>query len=58
MELTVASVGCPPGQRGWTPCIEWCQQQWGDSDCWRFVGEGVSEFRRQEDFMLFLLKWS
>lgn len=56
--MPVASVSCPSPSQGWTPCLEWCQQQWGDSDCWRFVGEGVFEFRREEDFMLFLLKWS
>ena len=25
---------------------------------WRFVGEGVFEFRRQADLTLFLLRWS
>jgi len=46
--------------QGWTPCIEWCKEQFGNSamDGWRFVGEGVFEFRGEQDYVLFLLRWS
>jgi hypothetical protein len=64
----VASI-MPPGPnlggvlqtyQGWAPCIEWCKEQFGNSamDGWRFVGEGVFEFREEQDYMLFLLRWS
>jgi hypothetical protein len=50
--------------RGWTPCIEWCTQTFGgmgfpnSPPCWRFVSEGVFEFREEQDLTAFLLKWS
>jgi hypothetical protein len=46
--------------QGWTPCIEWCKEQFGNSamDGWRFVGEGVFEFREEQDYVLFLLRWA
>ena len=63
----VASVEAPgprlggalEAYRGWTPCIEWCKTQFGDRalDGWRFVGEGVFEFRDEQDYAMFLLKW-
>jgi len=56
----------PRGQmyQGWTPCIRWCTQTFGEmcsSDRparWRFVSEGVFEFREEQDLTAFLLKWS
>jgi len=59
----VASI-MPPGPlqayQGWTPCIEWCKEQFGNSvgNGWWFVGEGVFEFREEQDYVLFLLRWS
>ena len=52
--------------QGWRPCIQWCSEHFSDDDeapCdqtnrWRFVGEGVFEFRREEDRLLFLLRWA
>ena len=46
--------------QGWTPCIEWCKEQFGNNaiDGWRFVGEGVFEFREEQNYMLFLLRWA
>jgi hypothetical protein len=46
--------------QGWTPCIEWCKEQFGNTtmDGWWFVGEGVFEFREEQDYVLFLLRWS
>jgi hypothetical protein len=72
-ELTnwyVASVGAPRPRlggalevyRGWTPCIEWCKQTFGeitiDNFRWRFISEGVFEFRYEPDRTAFLLRWA
>ena len=63
----VASVKAPVVDRiskhvyqGWRPCIEWCKTQLGDRalDGWRFVGEGVFEFRDEQGYAMFLLRWS
>ena len=67
----VASVAAPVVDRigkhvyqGWRPCIEWCKTQFGDRvgdraiDGWLFVGEGVFEFRDEQDYAMFLLRWS
>ena len=43
--------------QGWTPCITWCAEQIKDGN-WRFVGEGVFEFRRADDHMMFVLRWA
>ena len=45
--------------QGWLPCIKWCTETFGHHrmNGWRFVGEGVFEFYREEDLTLFLLKW-
>ena len=62
----VASI-MPPGPnlggvlqtyQGWAPCIEWCKEQFGNSAMggWWFVGEGVFEFREEQDYVLFLLR--
>lgn len=62
----VASVAAPDGGRwGWSPCVEWCEQQFGEpedipSDVrqrWDYQSEGVFEFRREQDYSWFLLKW-
>ena len=72
-ELTnwyVASVASPvlslggisQAYRGWTPCIEWCEQVFGEITMynyrWRFISEGVFEFRYESDRTAFLLRWS
>ena len=50
--------------QGWIPCIKWCvdtfgggigASAWGPG--WRFVGEGVFEFRDEKDKTWFLLRW-
>ena len=43
--------------QGWSPCINWCKHNFKESN-WRFVGEGVFEFRRSNDYMMFLLRWA
>ena len=45
--------------QGWTPCIEWCDKQFGDkaTDGWNFKGDGIFEFREQADYLLFTLTW-
>ena len=46
--------------QGWMPCVEWCKEHFGPQHelQWHFVGEGVFEFRREQDLTLFLLKWN
>jgi hypothetical protein len=62
----VASISAPiigfdpiNGHRyqGWKPCIEWCEQQWGNRGSWFFIGEGVFEFNDERDYLMFLLRW-
>jgi hypothetical protein len=61
----VASVMAPTVGRvskhvyqGWNPCIQWCSEYFNNTnDQWRFVGEGVFEFRNEKDYMWFLLRW-
>ena len=56
----VASVPAPnPTGRyqGWSPCIKWCDKNFDESN-WRYVGEGVFEFRNEADHMMFLLRWA
>jgi hypothetical protein len=47
----------PGSYRGWQPCINWCIEQFGHNLTWRYVGEGVFEFEREQDCTWFLLKW-
>ena len=46
--------------QGWSPCVKWCAEQFGDSfDAdWNFVGEGIFEFKNERDCAWFLLRWS
>jgi hypothetical protein len=48
--------------QGWVPCIEWCEKTFGDMTMdnykWRFISEGVFEFKHEQDLTAFLLKWS
>jgi hypothetical protein len=51
--------------QGWRPCMEWCIKIFGGGigdtaygPGWRFVGEGVFEFREEQDYIMFLLKWA
>ena len=56
----VASVPSPyenSKYQGWTPCRRWCERNCKDEN-WRFVGEGVFEFRRANDHLMFVLRWS
>ena len=58
----VASVKSPNingGYKGWLPCAGWCEDLWGaDFARWRYHGEGVFVFLQEEDYILFMLKWS
>ena len=65
----VASVAAPVVDRiskhvyqGWRPCIEWCEQTFGDMTMvnyrWRFISEGIFEFKHEQDYAMFLLRWS
>jgi len=62
----VASVPAPndpkiaPHYKGWSPCIDWCQEHFSDRDnngWWGYVGEGVFEFSNEQDYSWFLLRW-
>ena len=66
----MASVPAPErGKMGWVPCMAWCQEKLDGeflqgvnaarsySKNWRYIGEGVFEFRRADDHMMFLLRW-
>lgn len=48
--------------QGWVPCINWCEHAFGeitmDNYRWRFISEGVFEFREEQDYIMFLLKWA
>ena len=55
----VASVMAPGANQGWSPCMDWCFEQFGSHtvDGWGYVGEGVFEFREEKHAAWFLLKW-
>ena len=42
---------------GWSPCIRWCEEHFGEAGWW-YLTEGVFEFNREQDYLLFILKWS
>ena len=61
----VASVPAPddpiiaPHYKGWSPCMDWCSEQFGRhiDDGWGYLGEGVFEFREEKHAAWFLLRW-
>jgi hypothetical protein len=60
--ISAPIVGFDPinGHRyqGWKPCIEWCEQQWGNyNNKWVFISEGVFEFNDEQDYLMFILRW-
>ena len=62
-EWHVAAVPAPLGPWGWTPCMKWCEKEFGYEqfdwqDRWRYNSEGVFEFKDAEDCEWFLLRWS
>lgn len=53
----VASISSPGNTNtGWLEPMRWCSTRFDNN--WRYVGEGVFEFRRAEDHTMFLLRWS
>lgn len=42
---------------GWLPAMKWCEERCKEQN-WRYVGEGVFEFRRADDHTMFLLRWT
>lgn len=62
----VASVTAPYQEgevyRGWSPCINWCQEHLYHGGHyepnWNYIGEGVFEFRDEQEYLAFMLKWS
>ena len=65
LEWHVVSVPAPndskiaPHYKGWSPCMDWCFEQFGSHtvDGWGYVGEGVFEFRDEKHAAWFLLRW-
>ena len=58
-ELTgyhVVSISPPEGQ-GWLSCKEWCLSMI-EPRAWRYVGEGVFEFVREQDAVTFRVRWA
>jgi hypothetical protein len=45
------------GYNGWHPQMRWCSENLQDT-LWRYVGEGVFEFKNDADRLMFLLRWS
>jgi hypothetical protein len=42
--------------QGWSPSIKWCQENLNDRR-WRYDGEGIFEFKQEQDYTMFLLRW-
>ena len=48
----------------WRPQFEWCKKHFGWSDrgecdiVWCYKGEGWFEFQREEDAVMFALRWA
>jgi hypothetical protein len=59
----VASIGAPSSDHwvGWVPCIDWCEKTFGEMTTnnyvWRYISEGVFEFKDEQDRTAFLLRW-
>ena len=56
----VASVPSPHTNgrfQGWSPCSKWCEKNIAPTN-WRYVGEGVFEFRRADNHLMFTLRWA
>ena len=55
----VASIMPPKAEtyQGWSPCIRWCEQQFGEESGWWYITEGVFEFTQEQDHLLFMLRW-
>lgn len=61
----LGGIGVVEAYRGWQPCVEWCVATFGGGigvtargPKWRYAGEGVFEFEREQDRTCFLLKWA
>lgn len=56
----VASITAPVSDgvyQGWKPCMDWCEEHFGNKGGWWYIGEGVFEFTDQEDYLIFTLMW-
>jgi hypothetical protein len=54
----IASIYAPDdGKRGWYDVMCWCEEKVGSSQ-YHYDGEGVFKFRKECDYMMFLLRWS
>jgi len=48
-----------PGEvyHGWSECVDWCYKNIKNVE-WRYVGEGVFEFKHEHDYIWFTLRWA
>lgn len=53
----VVSVESSNPRRGWSDCVEWCLDQF-ENRHWRYVGEGVFEFKQYDHYLMFMLRWA
>lgn len=47
----------------WLPCVDWCKERFGYATrdrgiVWCYNGDGWFEFEREEDAVLFTLRWA
>ena len=65
----VASVPAPVGPWGWTPCMKWCEQQFGPATAMEYGNAWLKGarwwrlndlicFGDEQDLTFYLLKWS
>ena len=57
--VSVMAPDDPIIYKGWSPCLDWCFEQFGSHtvDGWGYVGEGVFEFREEKHAAWFLMRW-
>lgn len=57
--VSVPAPDDPISYKGWSPCMDWCFEQFGSHtvDGWGYVGEGVFEFRDEKHAAWFMLRW-
>lgn len=73
-QVWAGPVAMEDDRQGWMPHINWCTERWGNKgsliehngagsrifrgETWYFAGQGWFDFEREQDAVLFSLKWS
>lgn len=52
----IASIMPPPDDGHWCKPYTWCRSQLSEAD-WGYQGEGVFEFKKEQDYLIFILRW-